>query len=149
MTCLGIDSFGFSLFFFFFMASPQHMEFPGQSMNPSWSINLCRNCSNTGSLTYYIGLGGQTHVLATAETPSIPLLHSENLMSLVFRGFSKLFESLIMYLQLDLGNFGQYLFIYFFKPHIIFLLLCDSTDISLFVCLFFGHTFSMCLAFLG
>ena len=46
-----------SLFFFFFLsfsflATPQHMEFPGQESDPRRSHDLSLSCSNTGSLTH-------------------------------------------------------------------------------------------------
>ena len=44
-------------FFFFFFATQQHMEFPGQGSDPSYSCSLCRRCSNAGFLTHCTGPG--------------------------------------------------------------------------------------------
>ena len=39
------------------MATPQHMEFPGQGSDPSHNCNLWGSCSDTRSLTHYAGQG--------------------------------------------------------------------------------------------
>ena len=46
-----------TLFFFSFLAAPQHMEFLGQGSDPSHSCDLSRNCGNAGSLIYCAGSG--------------------------------------------------------------------------------------------
>ena len=40
------------IFFFSFLATSWHMEFPGQGSDPSHSCNLRHSCGNTGSLTH-------------------------------------------------------------------------------------------------
>ena len=44
----------FHFFFFFFLADLQHMEFPGQGSDLSYSCNLCCSCGNAGSLTHCV-----------------------------------------------------------------------------------------------
>ena len=48
-TWMSLFGFWAFLFFFFFLAAPQLMEFPGQGSDPSHSFNLCYRCSNTRS----------------------------------------------------------------------------------------------------
>ena len=43
--------------FSLFLATLQHMVFPGQGSDPSCSWDLCCSCSNAGSLTHCAGLG--------------------------------------------------------------------------------------------
>ena len=44
--------FSKKIFFFSFLAAPQHMEFLGQGSNMSLSLDQSHSCSNTRSLTY-------------------------------------------------------------------------------------------------
>ena len=46
-----VHSADISFFFFFFLASPWHMEFLGQESDQSHSLVLSRSCGNAGSLT--------------------------------------------------------------------------------------------------
>ena len=53
-----LSMFLFNLFIFLlFMASPQHLELPGQGSDPSRSWNLHHRGGNAGSLTHCAGLG--------------------------------------------------------------------------------------------
>ena len=55
---------GIRLFFFFpLLATPQHMEFPGQGSDPSQSCNVCHSCSNTGSFNPLCQAGYWTCIL--------------------------------------------------------------------------------------
>ena len=64
-------------FFFSFLATPRHMEFPGQGSDPSHSCYLNCSFSNAGSLTHCAGLGSNPHC-STPKMPPIPLWHSRN-----------------------------------------------------------------------
>ena len=60
------------LFFFFsFLATPWHMEFPGQGSDLSHSCDLCHSCSNAGSLTHHDQAGG-TNLRPKAAYPIEP-----------------------------------------------------------------------------
>ena len=48
------------LLFFLFLATPQHMEFLSQGLDPSCSCNLSCSCGNTRSLTYCTRPGNGT-----------------------------------------------------------------------------------------
>lgn len=47
------------IFYFPFLAAPQHMEFPGQGWDSSCGCNLSYSCGNAGSLTHRAGPGIQ------------------------------------------------------------------------------------------
>ena len=55
--------------FFFFLATPQHMEFPGQGSDLCHSCNLSHSCSNTRSLTRYAGTGIEFATQCSQEAP--------------------------------------------------------------------------------
>ena len=68
-------------FIFYFLATPQHVEFPGQASNPSLGHDLSHSCGNAGCLTHCARHRTWVPVLerhrwphcATAETPDITL----------------------------------------------------------------------------
>ena len=68
----------------FFLAAPQHMEFPGQESDPSHSCDLSHS-SNAGSLTHWDGLGIKP-ASQDAEMPPIPFHHSGTPVNLKILG---------------------------------------------------------------
>lgn len=52
-----ISSYQSFLSFFFFLATPWHVEFPSQGSDLSHSCDLCCTWGNTGSLTHCTGPG--------------------------------------------------------------------------------------------
>lgn len=75
-------------FFFFFLADLQHVEFPGQGSDPSWSCNLCHSRSNVGfpnPLCLCLPRGSNL-CLGAVETPPIPSCHSGNSSRMVLIG---------------------------------------------------------------
>ena len=60
-------------FFFSFLATPWHTEFPGQGFDLSQSCGLSLSCSNAGSLTHCEGLGSKpVSGLPNAASPIVP-----------------------------------------------------------------------------
>ena len=49
----------FYFFFFSFLVTPWHMEFPGQGSDSSHGPDLSHNCGNSGNLTHCARLGNE------------------------------------------------------------------------------------------
>ena len=79
----------FLFFLFLFLAAPLHVEFLGQGSDPRCSCSLHCSYSNARSFNPLCWAGEQTHVLGTAETPTIPLCHSRNSLPPFFPPLSK------------------------------------------------------------
>lgn len=59
-----------------FLATPQHMEVPRSRIKSKLAIQLTVQLQQRRSLNPLCWARNRTHVLATSETPSIPLHHS-------------------------------------------------------------------------
>ena len=59
----------------FLLATPWHMELPGQGSDPSHSFDLNHSCDNARSLTHCAGLGVKPESQCS-QMPLIPLRHS-------------------------------------------------------------------------
>ena len=55
-------------FFFSFLATPWHMEFSGQGLDPSHNCDLNRSCGNTKSLTHCASRGMEAVSQSSGDT---------------------------------------------------------------------------------
>ena len=80
-SCVSVLVFGFCGFCGGFVATPQHIEFLGQGLDPSHSQrhrhDLSHSCGNAGSPTHCARPGIKLCV-STPKTPLTPLPHSRN-----------------------------------------------------------------------
>ena len=65
------------LFSFSFLAALQHMEFPGQGLDPSCSCDVCCSCGHARSFNLEARDGIRVLALQCCHQ-SIPLCHSGN-----------------------------------------------------------------------
>ena len=67
------------LLFFTFLATPLHMEFPGQGSDPSCSFDLSYGCGNPGSLTHRTRPGIEPVSLRSQDAAS-PIVSQQELL---------------------------------------------------------------------
>ena len=79
-TILGFDFSFFPLFFFYFLATPWNMDFPGQGSDPSGSYSICCSCSNNRSLTHCAQLGIE-HVSQHSRHAAYPVAPQQELFN--------------------------------------------------------------------